>query len=163
MAGVSGDDEKPLVILVDDEASERELLARLLSREFRVRTAADVEAALAEVRRERPDAIVSDVVMPGPGGMELLKALRGAEETQNIPVLLISGRATDDSRIEGFETDADGYLQKPFTDRELLARVWSLVRMARSRAQSAMQLAREQAERDALLERARLLESITDG
>src|SRR5689334_9318731 len=100
-------DDKPRVMLVDDEASERELLARILGREFQVRTAGDVESALAEVARDRPDLIVTDVVMPGAGGMELLKTLRGAPDTQTIPVLLISGRATDESRIEGFETDAD--------------------------------------------------------
>lgn len=124
---------KPRILLVEDEAILREHLAAQLSDEYVVDTAANGRQALRAVLRELPAMIVTDIVMPEIDGIELLKALRSTRRTQMIPVLLISGRALDEQRIEGFREGADGYLAKPYTERELRARIQGIVHSARLR------------------------------
>jgi PAS domain S-box-containing protein len=154
---------KPHVLFVEDEATVREHLAQRLSDDYRVDTAGNGTEALLAVMRAKPALVVTDIVMPDMGGVELLKTLRQTPGTQGIPVLLISGRAADEHRIEGFEQGADGFLSKPYTERELRALIGSMLRSARMRADTAAHEAREQAEQQAVIERATLLESITDG
>jgi response regulator RpfG family c-di-GMP phosphodiesterase len=98
--------------------------------------------------------VVSDIVMPDMDGVELLKTLRQSPGTRAIPVLLISGRAADEYRIEGFEQGADGFLAKPYTERELRALIGSMLRSARSRAEFAARQARDQVEQQIAVERA---------
>jgi len=112
--------------------------------------------------RVLPALIVTDIVMPDLDGIELLKTLRSATKSQMIPVLLISGRAIDEQRIEGFKEGADGYLAMPYTERELRACIGSMLQSARRRDDAARREAFEQAEQRALADRAALLESITD-
>ncbi len=150
------------ILLVEDEALIRGYLTRALSDEYIVDTAEDGANALVAIRQTRPELVITDVVMPGLGGIELLKALRSAPETETIPVLLTSGQGSEQLRIEGFETGADGFLAKPFTHRELRAHIGWMLRLAELRTQAARREAREQAERQAMAERAALLESITD-
>jgi PAS domain S-box-containing protein len=154
---------KPHLLFVEDEATVREHLAERLSDEYKVDTAGNGTEALLAVMRAKPALVVTDIVMPDMDGVELLKTLRQTPGTQGIPVLLISGRAADEHRIEGFEHGADGFLSKPYTERELRALIGSMLRSAQMRAQAAAREAREQAEQQALIERATLLESITDG
>ena len=153
---------KPRILLVEDEVTLREHLARALSDEYVVATAGNGAEALRSVLQSPPELVVTDIVMPELDGIELLRALRSSRRTQTVPVLLISGRALDEQRIEGFNEGADGYLGKPYTERELRARIRSMLQGARLRDEAARSEARAQAEREALAERATLLESITD-
>jgi signal transduction histidine kinase len=91
-------------------------------------------AALTSVERRRPDVVVSDVMMPGLDGFQLVSALRGGEGTQAIPIILLSARAGEEARIDGLTSGADDYLVKPFSARELIARVDAQVVRARLRS-----------------------------
>ena len=150
--------QKPRILLVEDEAAVREHLADVLSDEYIVETAGNGRDALAAVLRAAPALVVTDIVMPDVDGIELLRTLRSTPATETIPVLLVSGQALGERRIEGFQQGADGYLTKPYTERELRAYIGSMLRAARRRSAAA----REEAERQALRERAALLESMTD-
>ena len=123
-------EKKPLVLVADDNADMREYITRLLSARFDVRTVGDGRALLQAARVNPPDAILSDVMMPGLDGFALLRELRNDPDLRSIPVVLLSARAGEDSRIEGLEAGADDYLVKPFSGRELIARVESTVKMA---------------------------------
>ena len=114
----------------------RDLLAPFYS----VEAVSDGEQALAAARRLRPDLILSDVMMPRLDGMELLKALRADESLKDIPVILLSARAGESSRIEGLDSGADDYLVKPFVARELLARVGASIELIRIRTESERKL-----------------------
>jgi PAS domain S-box-containing protein len=153
---------KPRILLVEDEATLREHLAQALSDDYVVDTAGDGREALRAVMQVLPELIVTDIVMPDIDGIELLKTLRSTRRTQTVPVLLISGRAIDEQRIDGFKEGADAYLAKPYTVRELRACIGSMLQSARRRDEAARREALEQAERKALTDRAALLESITD-
>jgi CheY-like chemotaxis protein len=100
----------------------------------------DGEAALAAVRRRPPDLVLADVMMPRLDGFGLIQALRADERTRFIPVILLSARAGEESRIEGMEAGADDYLVKPFGARELLARVDAHLKMARLRREGELAL-----------------------
>lgn len=154
--------QRPRILLVDDDGAVREHLARALSDEFVIDTANDGVDALRTLLRIRPDVIATDVVMPVLDGIEFLKTLRGTPSMRLIPVLLISGKAAENLRVEGFEQGADGYLPKPYTERELRARLRSMIQIARERAEASRLAALEQAQQEAIAERAALLESITD-
>jgi len=132
----------PTVLLVDDNADMRTYLQRLLSARFDVVTAANGEEALAAVEQRLPDLVLTDVMMPRLDGFELLKALRTNERTREVPVVLLSARAGEDSRIEGLDAGADDYLVKPFSARELHARVASNLALAKAR-RSFVQAARD--------------------
>jgi signal transduction histidine kinase len=119
-------DDAPLaarILVVDDNADMREYLTRVLARDWTVETAVDGEAALAAVRSHRPDVILTDVMMPKLDGFGLIARLRATEATADIPVIVLSARAGEESRVEGLQAGADDYLIKPFSARELLARV----------------------------------------
>jgi PAS domain S-box-containing protein len=124
------------LVLADDNADMRDYVSRLLAPHYRVESVSDGEQALAAVRRERPELILSDVMMPRLDGFGLLKALRREEPLRDIPLILLSARAGEESRIEGLDSGADDYLIKPFTPRELLARVGALIELTRLRAES---------------------------
>jgi PAS domain S-box-containing protein len=153
---------KPRILVVEDDVSLCRSLRRLLSDEYTVETASNGREALSAVLQAPPLLVVTDIIMPELDGIGLLKALRSVRRTQMIPVLLISGNALDEQRIEGFEEGADGYLAKPYTERELRACIGSMLKSARRREETARREAREQAEQCALADRAILLESITD-
>jgi PAS domain S-box-containing protein len=152
---------KPRILLVEDEALMRGHLARVLSDEYIVDTAGNGRDAFESVKRASPALVVTDIVMPDFDGIELLKALRSTQRTQMIPVLLISGQAIQEQRVEGYKEGADGYLAKPYTEHELRACIASMLQSARRRDDAARREAIE-AEQRALADRAALLESITD-
>ena len=142
------------VLIADDNSDMRDYIVRLLSPEWEVTAVGDGRAALAAARRARPDIVVSDVMMPELDGIGLLSALREDPGTRTIPVVLLSARAGEEARLEGLETGADDYLVKPFSARELLARVRTQVELGRMRS-TAAETARELAET-----RARLLDEL---
>lgn len=125
------------ILLADDNADMREYVRRLLRGQYEVETVADGESALEAARQRRPDLILSDIMMPRLDGLGLLQALRADEGLKSIPVILLSARAGEESRIEGLQSGADDYLVKPFSARELLARVKSHLAMARIRREAA--------------------------
>jgi PAS domain S-box-containing protein len=112
------------ILLADDNADMRNYVQRLLrTAGFVVELAVDGELALAAAKRVRPNLILSDVMMPKLDGYGLLNALRSDPELRDTPVLLLSARAGEEAKIEGLSAGADDYLIKPFSARELLARV----------------------------------------
>ncbi len=139
--------QKPRIVFADDNADMRDYVTRLLSAQYEVFSVSDGESALANAREQRPDLILSDVMMPRMDGFALLQAVRSDEHLKSVPVILLSARAGEESRIEGLQSGADDYLVKPFSARELLTRVRSHLTMARIRQNSERQVA---AESDAL-------------
>ncbi len=114
------------ILLVEDEAE----LARLVTREleaagYRVRHAPDGPAALRLFAEETPELVVLDWMLPGLNGLEVLRRLR---QGSAVPVLMLTARAEEVDRVIGLEVGADDYLTKPFSTRELVARVWALLR-----------------------------------
>jgi signal transduction histidine kinase/CheY-like chemotaxis protein len=118
---------EPRILIADDNADMRAYITRLLGERWTVDGVGDGAAALARAREARPDVVVADVMMPGLDGFELLRALRDDERTRSVPVILVSARAGEEARVEGLEAGADDYLVKPFSGRELLARVQAQV------------------------------------
>ena len=136
------------VLLVDDNADMREYVARLLRTRYEVEAAADGETALSIALNRPPDLVLADVMMPGLGGFELVRALRQAPSTREMPIILLSARAGEEARVEGMETGADDYLIKPFAARELLARVGAHLELGRFRAMAAAHERAARAEAD---------------
>jgi len=134
------------VLIADDNSDMRQYLARLLSEQYEVETVADGQAAIRAVHKHPTDLVISDVMMPILDGFELLRALRSDEQTRDIPVVLLSARAGEESRVEGIQAGADDYLIKPFSARELLARVSGRLEIARLQRDRELQLRVSQAE-----------------
>jgi signal transduction histidine kinase/DNA-binding response OmpR family regulator len=111
------------ILLVDDNADMREYVGRLLRKHWLVDTACDGLEALAIAQRQVPALVLTDVMMPILDGFGLLRALRADARTRAVPVLMLSARAGEESRIEGLAQGADDYLIKPFSAKELIARV----------------------------------------
>ncbi|MEH1909459.1 hybrid sensor histidine kinase/response regulator [Nostoc sp.] len=129
---------KSTILLVDDNADMREYVKRLLSRDYVVETATDGMAALEVIADHLPDLVLTDVMMPHLDGFSLLSALRSNNRTCEIPIILLSARAGEEAKVEGLEAGADDYLIKPFSARELLARVEATLKLAQLR-RNAMQ------------------------
>lgn len=139
------------VLLADDNADMRAYVERLLvSQGFVVDAVGNGAMALARARQQRPDLILSDVMMPQMDGFALLHELRADAPLRDIPVVLLSARAGEEARIEGLQAGADDYVTKPFSARELLARVAAALKIARVRREA----------EDALREEARILETL---
>jgi PAS domain S-box-containing protein len=126
-------DARPWILVADDNGDMREYLRRLLSERYEVTAVVDGAAALAAASERVPDLVLTDVMMPRVGGYELLRALRAEARTREVPVILLSARAGEESRIDGLEAGADDYLIKPFSAKELLARVHAHLDLARQR------------------------------
>ena len=125
--------ERPLVLVADDNADMRAYVASLLSDEYRVETAPDGAVALERARARPPDLVLTDVMMPHLDGFGLLRALQEDPLLCNVPVVMVSARAGEEGTIEGLEAGADDYLVKPFSARELLARVRANLELERVR------------------------------
>ncbi len=151
------------ILLADDNADMRDYVRRLLGDHYEIRAVANGVDALAAAREQPPDLVLTDVMMPGLDGFGLLQELRAAEATRTIPVILLSARAGEDARIEGLKAGADDYIVKPFTARELLARVSAHLSMNRLRREAADRERALRAEAEAAREHATtILESISD-
>ena len=149
-------EKRPRILVADDNADMRQYLVRLLSERYEVEAVPDGEAALASARQRPPDVVLSDVMMPNLDGFGLLHALRGDSETKTIPIILLSARAGEESRVEGMQHGADDYLIKPFSARELLARVQTHLQMARMRKEAGEILRQRTAQFETLLNEAPL-------
>lgn len=121
------------IVLADDNSDMRDYVRRLLMSRHDVEAVSDGEAALAAIVRNKPDLVLSDIMMPRLDGMQLLEKLRGDPQTRTLPIILLSARAGEESRVEGMQAGADDYLIKPFSARELLARVEAHLEMSRRR------------------------------
>jgi len=125
------------VLIADDNADMRQYLARLLSEQYELKLVGDGRAALRIARQWEPDLILTDVMMPQLDGFELLRAIRADSLLQDIPLIMLSARAGEESRIEGIAAGADDYLVKPFNSRELMARIEAHLKMALMRREAA--------------------------
>ena len=121
-----------LVMVIEDEKEIRDLVRYHLERAgYRVATAAEGEAGLERVFASRPDALVLDLMLPGRNGLEILREVRNESTTRDVPILVLTARGTEMDKLLGFEHGADDYLTKPFSPREMVARVQALLRRAR--------------------------------
>jgi signal transduction histidine kinase len=121
--------EAPLVLVVEDDADVRRYLRFALAGRFRVLSAADGVEGLAAVLASAPDAVVSDVMIPGIDGIELCRRLREDPRGRGVPVLLITARAEPETRLLGLRAGANDYVLKPFSTRELVTRLENLLRL----------------------------------
>jgi PAS domain S-box-containing protein len=121
------------VLLVDDNADMRDYLTRILSEHVQVEAVADGASVLAAANERVPDLVLTDVMMPGLDGFELLKALRANPRTTEVPIILLSARAGEESVVEGLEAGADDYLIKPFSAQQLVSRVNGHLQIAQLR------------------------------
>ena len=137
------------ILLADDNADMRNYVRRLLTQGgYEVEAVADGLAGLDAARRRKPDLVLTDVMMPSLDGFGLLRELRADPKLASVPIILLSARAGEEARIEGMHAGADDYLIKPFSARELLARVEAHLNMARFRheATESLRLRTEQFE-----------------
>ena len=149
------------ILVADDNADMLGFIARLLDGSYRVDTARDGVEALERARETRPDLVVADVMMPRLDGFGLLRALREDEATATTPVILLSARAGDEATVEGLDAGADDYLVKPFSTRELLARVRGILQLSRARGEAATAAAKYAAAATALGRAVRVLKVIS--
>ncbi|MCD0157877.1 ATP-binding protein [Deinococcus sp. 6GRE01] len=134
--------ERRQVLIVDDNADLREYLQRLLEPHHDVQVARDGLEALEAIRGRLPDLMVTDVMMPRLDGLGLLAAVRESPATRDLPVIMLSARAGEEARVQGLQSGADDYLVKPFSARELLAKVNANLKLSQLRREA---LEREQA------------------
>ncbi len=122
------------ILIVEDERDILELVTHYLEKEgYRVRSAADGPAGLSAARAERPDLIVLDLMLPGMDGLELCRKLRADPGSGVVPIIMLTAKAEETDRVVGLELGADDYLTKPFSPKELVARVKALLRRAERR------------------------------
>lgn len=123
------------ILVVEDEPDISKLVSYNLAQErFKVLTAEDGEQALKLIQRERPHLVVLDLMLPGLSGMEVCKILRDRPETAKLPILMLTAKAGEADRVVGLEMGADDYLAKPFSPREMVARVRAILRRVNSAA-----------------------------
>jgi two-component system, OmpR family, alkaline phosphatase synthesis response regulator PhoP len=124
-------DHRRQILVVEDEADIRRLVRYNLEQEgYTLLEAADGEEALALARKQRPHLVVLDLMLPGMNGLEVCRVLRTEERTAKLPVLMLTARATEVDKVLGLEIGADDYVTKPFSPREVVARVKALLRRA---------------------------------
>jgi phosphate regulon transcriptional regulator PhoB len=117
------------ILVVDDEADLVELVSYNLKKEgFAVDTASDGETALSKVKKGKYDLIILDLMLPGIQGIELCRTLRAGMKTSGIPIIMLTARSEEVDKILGLEMGADDYMTKPFSPRELAARVKAVLR-----------------------------------
>jgi len=117
------------ILVVEDEPQVQELVAVNLEHAgHRVRRAASAEEAEAAIRDELPDVVILDWMLPGESGVALARRLRAQERTQGLPILMLTARAMEHDKISGLEAGADDYLTKPFSPKELAARIKAVLR-----------------------------------
>ena len=127
------DTKKNKVLIVDDNADMRHYIKRMLMDTYILADADNGRSALSKIEEFQPDLVITDVMMPVMDGIELLHTLKSNPSWSHIPVIVLSARAGEEARIEGYELGADDYLVKPFSVNELLARVKAQIRIARVR------------------------------
>jgi len=123
---------RPVILLVEDDRPLAELLTYHFEREdYEVRSTADGEDALIMARESVPDLVILDWMLESLSGIEVCRRLRRIPETANVPIIMLTARGEESDRIRGLETGADDYVTKPFSPRELVARVQAVLRRVR--------------------------------
>ncbi len=141
-ADVDAPSDAPLVLVVDNDVDVRGYVRSRLKETYRVVEAGDGAEALERIKSERPDLVICDVMMPRVDGIQFCTRLRKDPDMVDVPVVLLTARADAESRLEGLRAGADDYMAKPFSSRELLARVENLIEIRRViRAQSTSDVA----------------------
>jgi len=121
--------DQPQVLVVEDEAAIREMIAFALERAgMKAHLAADSREALDSISQHRPDIILMDWMMPGVSGIDLTRRLRREPYTEEIPIIMLTARVSEDDKVSGLEAGTDDYVIKPFSPRELLARIRAVLR-----------------------------------
>jgi DNA-binding NtrC family response regulator/signal transduction histidine kinase len=146
--------KREVIVVADDNADMRQYLDHLLGGRYEVHSVPDGEQALEAARRLRPALVLADVMMPQLDGFGLLRAIRDDAALASMPIILVSARAGEESRVEGLQAGADDYLVKPFAARELLARVEVNLKLTNLRRETAER--EERLRSEAELERQKL-------
>ncbi len=121
--------QEKTVLVVDDEAAIRKMVCLALDvAEIRALEAADADAAWRIIHEERPDLVLLDWMMPGVSGLEFARRLQREEQTRDIPIIMLTAKTEEDNKIWGLEAGADDYVAKPFSPRELVARIRAVLR-----------------------------------
>jgi two-component system, OmpR family, alkaline phosphatase synthesis response regulator PhoP len=117
------------ILVIDDEKDLTELVRYNLEKEgFTVRSALDGESGLSLATKEPPDLVVVDLMLPGIDGLDVCRALRSDKRTTRIPIIMLTAKSAESDRILGLELGADDYVTKPFSPRELVARIKAVLR-----------------------------------
>ncbi|MGN6402649.1 MAG: ATP-binding response regulator, partial [Flavisolibacter sp.] len=124
------------VLLADDNADMREYVTRLLSTNYDVTAVANGRMALEKINEQIPDLIISDVMMPDVDGFELVKQIKSNTTTSQTPIILLSARAGEEATLEGLQAGVDDYLIKPFSAKELLSRIESVIKLYQTRKET---------------------------
>ena len=126
------DMSKGIVLVIDDEEDLIELVRYNLTKEgFEVISAGNGESGLMQAVKIKPDVIIIDLMLPGIDGLEVCRTLRAGNETSHIPLIMLTAKGSESDRIVGLELGADDYITKPFSPRELAARIKALLRRTR--------------------------------
>ena len=150
------------ILVADDNADMRAYVRRLLGSRWQVETVADGVEALAAMQARKPDLVLTDVMMPRLDGFGLLSEVRNDPKLRDLPVIVLSARAGEDSRVEGLDAKADDYLTKPFSARELIARVNANLEMALLRRETTRDLRESEARFRNMAEHAPVIMWMTD-
>ena len=126
-ADITFEDDKPLLLIIDDNKDIRELVSELMKDEYNILKASNGKEGIRKADKYVPDIIICDVMMPGMDGMECCARLKSETITSHIPVLMLTACSLDEQRVQGFESGADGYLSKPFSSQVLKAQTASLI------------------------------------
>lgn len=118
-----------IILVIEDEIPIREMLQFILAQAgFTVKEASDGKQAMHFLAEQIPDLILLDWMLPGMSGIEIARQLKKNQRTTNIPLILLTARASEDNKVKGLETGADDYITKPFSPRELIARIQAVLR-----------------------------------
>ncbi len=127
--------EAPLpktILVVEDEKEIRDLLAHCLRKEgFAPILAADGETAISKARKEKPDLVLLDILLPKADGLEVLRGIRSSPGIEGTPVVMLTAKGEETDRVVGLELGADDYITKPFSPREVVARIRAVIRRSR--------------------------------
>jgi len=119
------------ILIVEDERAVREMIAFGLKRDgYEVQEAADCAAARTAIADQIPDMVLLDWMLPDMSGLEFARMLKRQDNTQELPIIMLTARATEDDKVMGLQSGADDYITKPFSTRELLARIEAVMRRA---------------------------------
>ncbi|WP_163139062.1 response regulator, partial [Arhodomonas sp. KWT] len=117
------------ILIVEDEAPIREMIAMGLGRAgFEVRHAESAEDAEAAMRLARPDLVLLDWMLPGQSGLDFARGLKRRPDFRDIPIIMLTARGEEEDRVRGLDTGADDYISKPFSPREVIARIKAVLR-----------------------------------
>ncbi len=124
---------KGKILLVEDEAPIREMLGYTLMKEgYTFREAADVQQARSLIAADKPDLLLLDWMLPGMSGVDYARRIRNSPDTRDIPIIMLTARGEESDKVRGLDTGADDYITKPFSGKELLARIRALLRRTKN-------------------------------